>query len=190
MKYNQGLQWEVKDENGVAIPLEGTSVFAQVFTTFKQLSASYLIPFGPKNFYSIENAMRCLLLCGFASYYCFVELYHLKLLLLMVSHAFHSCALFSLDKLKRPPLKVPFTGEGFKWIHYLKQPGFHVLFNMLTNEGYFEFARKILNCLGIILQLPSPESDHFILSFHNTFSAHVYIHLSKKVEADLSSTAF
>lgn len=22
MKYNQGLQWEVKDENGVAIPLE------------------------------------------------------------------------------------------------------------------------------------------------------------------------
>ncbi|KAH3732841.1 hypothetical protein Pelo_16335 [Pelomyxa schiedti] len=145
LRYNQQLQWDVKDENGVVVPLnliekrlmEALRVETAVFQdTHKQPPITHWLS-------------EILLICGSVPF---------------------SLAVVG-DSLTRPPLQIPYKAPNVSWAHLLRDP------------AYLVFAQKVLGSVGV--QLHHFNEDYLQLTFVTTFSAPVYIHLSK--QADLSS---
>ncbi|KAH3744963.1 adenylate cyclase [Pelomyxa schiedti] len=143
--YNQQLQWDIKDENGVVVPLnliekrlmEALRVETAVFQDTRKEQPI------------IHWLSEILLICGSVPF---------------------SPAVVG-DSITRPPLQIPYQGPNVSWTHLLRDP------------GYLVFAQKVLGSVGI--QLQNFNEDCLQLTFGTTFSAPVYIHLSK--QSDLYS---
>lgn len=142
MKYNQGLQWEVKDENGVVVPLQ--VVERKLLETMRTENMAFQSEH--KQSPVTHWLSELLLLCGTVPFE-----------ILVVG-----------EKLARPPLRVPYKGPNIRCLSLLKEP------------TYFQLAQRILTAVGITLH--QHDDDFFLMTFLTTFSAHVYIHLSKQVD--------